>query len=207
MKVDRVKADWQLELQLFQQGLSPVAGLDEAGRGALAGPVVAAVVVLPYGEYVYRDSKTLTVQQREHLAEDIKLRALAWALAEASASEVDALNVLQATKLAARRAVKCLEAQLTITGLVTDYLTLNIPQRVLAVAKADSRSVQVAAASILAKTHRDALMQAHAEDYPAYDFARNKGYGSAKHLAALQNCGSCALHRQSFKPVAQGRLF
>ena len=197
--------DWTLESQLWQCGYSPVAGIDEAGRGALAGPVVAAAVILPVGDYAFRDSKTLSSGARASLADEVKRSALAWSIGLATAQEVDKLNVLRATHLAAKRALKSLT--LSPSALVTDYLWLNVPYPVLAVAKGDSRSLQIAAASILAKTHRDALMRRYAEDYPAYGFENNKGYGAPVHLDGLDQHGPCDIHRRSFRPVAQRRLF
>jgi ribonuclease HII len=199
--------DWGLESTLFHQGYSPVAGVDEAGRGALAGPVVAAAVVLPFGNFPFRDSKTLSAQQRESMAKDIKEIALAYGIGEASAEEVDKLNILRATYLAARKALLQAMLQLDINGLVTDYLKLEFPRPVIAVAKGDSRSLQIAAASILAKVTRDALMVQYAETYPQYGFEKHKGYGSPVHLKALEKYGRCPLHRRSYKPVAQASLF
>jgi len=198
--------DWSLEEQLWRRSVSPVAGVDEAGRGALAGPVVAAAVILPPGErYPFRDSKTLTVARRAHLADEVRTVALAWAVGQASALEVDTLNVLGATKLAARRAVAALSV--APAGLVTDYLKLGTPLPEVAVARGDSLSYQIAAASILAKTVRDALMTALHERYPAYGFARHKGYGAPEHLNALARVGACSEHRTTFGPVAQRALF
>ena len=200
-----MKPGWAFEAKLWQQGYALIAGVDEAGRGCLAGPVTAAVVILPKSDYAYRDSKTLTVKQRENMAAEIKDRAMAWAVAEASSAEIDRLNILRATHLAVTRALAQLE--LEPQALVTDYLRLAIPQIVLAPAQADMHSFQVAAASILAKTVRDARMQTWGETYPAYGFSQNKGYGSKGHLAALASFGPCPIHRRSFKPVMQGTLF
>ncbi len=199
------RPDWDLEAGLWGRGYSPVAGIDEAGRGALAGPVVAAAVVLPPGEYPFRDSKTLSATAREELAELVRRAALAWSAAEASPAEIDALNVLGATRLAARRAVAGLG--LEPVALVTDYLHIGAGVPELAVAKADARSFQVAAASILAKTLRDGRMRMMGRDYPAYGFERHKGYGSRAHLAALARLGPCPEHRMTFAPVAQAGLF
>ncbi len=205
-KIKAKKPGWELELPLWQAGFSPVAGLDEAGRGALAGPVVAAAVVLPFYEhYPFRDSKKLSAQRREQLTEQIQAEALAWAIGLAGPEEIDRFNVLKATHLAAQRAL--LKMKLKLGALVTDYLKLEFPGPVLAPPKADDRSFQVAAASILAKTSRDCLMRDYAALYPDYGFAENKGYGSLEHLTALDIHGPCAIHRRSFKPVAQGRLF
>jgi ribonuclease HII len=199
--------DWQLETSLFQLGYTPIAGVDEAGRGALAGPVVAAAVVLPMQDFSFRDSKTLSPQQREIMALEISTVALAFGVGEASAEEVDKLNVLRATHLAAKRALTQLQEKIEINGLVTDYLKLEFPYPVVAVAKGDSRSLQIAAASILAKTTRDKLMKDYAELYSEYGFEKHKGYGSPVHLAALNKHGLCAIHRRSYKPVAQVGLF
>jgi ribonuclease HII len=199
------RPSWRLESLLWHSGYPLTAGIDEAGRGALAGPVVAAVVALPYGEYPFKDSKQLPAARREALAEMVKAVALAYGVGAASAQEVDRLNVLQATHLAVARALQGFG--LPVDGLVTDYLRLKHPQPVIAVPKGDSQSFQVAAASILAKVTRDALMQAYDARYPQYGFARHKGYGSATHQDALAKYGPCELHRRSFKPVAQGRLF
>ena len=193
--------NWALESPFWRSGHSPVAGIDEAGRGALAGPVVAAAVILPLGDYAFRDSKTLSAETRTRLAANIKDAALAWGVGLASAQEVDALNVLKATHLAAARALCALP--LRPAALVTDYLKLVQPQPVLAVAKGDVRSFQIAAASILAKTHRDALMVAYADTFPQYSFEQHKGYGAPRHLAALREHGPCTLHRRSFRPVAE----
>lgn len=193
---------WELELRLWQLGYALVGGVDEAGRGALAGPVVAAVVVLPFRDWPFKDSKVLSQRQRARLAAQIKEVALAWAVGQAEASEVDSLNVLRATHLAAYRAL----AQIEVSALVTDFLKLERYPH-LAVVRGDSKSVQVAAASILAKTTRDAFMLEYASLYPQYGFEQHKGYGAREHLLALAQHGPCPLHRRSFKPVAQGRLF
>ncbi|MEJ2290504.1 MAG: ribonuclease HII [Deinococcales bacterium] len=198
---------WALEAALWSRGYTPVAGVDEAGRGALAGPVVAAAVVLPPGEHPFRDSKVLTPRRREELARLVRERALAWCVAEASPAEIDRLNILEATRLAARRAVAGLGSRPTPAALVTDYLRLGAGIPELAVAKADGLSLQVAAASILAKTVRDDRMRALAITYPGYGFDGHKGYGSPAHLDALARLGPCPEHRRTFAPVAQGRLF
>ncbi len=205
MPSPRPEPDWSLEDRLWRHGYTPVAGLDEAGRGALAGPVAVAAVVLPVGYYPYRDSKGLSPGRRAELAHEIREVALDWCVALASCDEVDDLNVLAATKVAGLRALAGLKVR--PAAVVTDYLTLAWQGQVLAVARADSRSFQVAAASILAKTERDRVVTAMESRFPGYEFARNKGYGTSKHLAALERIGPSRVHRTSFKPVAQGRLF
>ena len=210
-------AGFALERAFWARGLRAVAGVDEAGRGAWAGPVVAAVVVLPdaadlgegadldeVADLPYRDSKTLAPAVRERLAEHVRSRARAWAVAEADAAEVDAIGPLRATHVAAHRAI----ARLGIVpdAYVTDYLQLRFeagPMPLVAPARADATSLSVAAASILAKTHRDARMRAAARTFPAYGFERHKGYGAPAHRAALEAHGPCPLHRRSYRPVAQ----
>lgn len=194
--------DWSLEQRLWQEGCSSVVGIDEAGRGCLAGPVFAAAVMLPPGcAGPYRDSKQLRAEQREELARQLRSQALAAAVGRASAREVDEFGVLAATHLAAGRALAALELEPQYTGLVTDYLKLAWDGPVLAPARADRHSLQVAAASILAKTARDAHLRELDRRWPGYGFARHKGYGTRQHLSALQELGPCHEHRLSFAPV------
>jgi ribonuclease HII len=194
--------DWSLEAVLWARGCTPVAGIDEAGRGALAGPVIAAAVILPVGSHPYRDSKTLPPEVREEMALQIRSEALAWGIGIADASEIDELNVLRATHLAAGRALARLRRRLNPQGLVTDYLHLEDPAAVLAVPRADSSSFQSAAAGVLAKVTRDALMAEFALSHPEYGFESNKGYGAPVHLGALERLGPCPLHRMTFRPLS-----
>ena len=181
---------WQLERRLWRQGFRLVAGIDEAGRGCLAGPVTAAAVILPRKDsFPYRDSKQLSPLKRQELAQRLRDEAVACSLGWATAGEIDALGRL------ARLAEE--------TALVTDYLWLEHPAPVLAVARADQRSWQVAAAGILAKTARDAFMVNLEAEFPDYGFARHKGYGTRQHLEALRRMGPCREHRLSFAPVAR----
>ncbi len=201
---------WTLEEQLWGRRLGKrlelVAGVDEAGRGALAGPVVAAAVILePRKSYPYRDSKQLSAAARTEFALRVREEAIACAVGIASALEVDTLNVLGATKLAARRAVAALAP--AADGLVTDYLRLGTGLPEVAVARGDTLSFQVAAASILAKTTRDALMCELDDVHPGYGFAKHKGYGAPQHLRALERLGACSEHRRNFAPVARLALF
>lgn len=189
----------------WRRGYTPVAGIDEAGRGALAGPVVAAAVVLGRGHEGYRDSKQLSPSRRAVLARQIRETAVAWSVGYADADEVDRVNVLQATRRAAMRALT--DLGLRPEALVTDYLELDVDVPVLAVPRADGTSASVAAASILAKVTRDELMCRLDETVPGYGFASHKGYGSGRHLEALQLLGPSRVHRRSFKPVRQARLF
>ncbi|HZW28625.1 MAG TPA: ribonuclease HII [Trueperaceae bacterium] len=197
---------WALERRLWARGAVAVAGVDEAGRGALAGPVAAAAVLLQPGrDYPYRDSKTLTREDRARLALRLRREAVAYAVAFATAAEVDALNVLGATKLAARRAVERLGGQ--VDGLVTDYLALGTGRPEVAAARADATSYQVAAASVLAKHERDLELERLEDEFPGYGFARHAGYGVPEHLRALRSLGPCPHHRRSFAPVAAVCLF
>ena len=184
-----------------------IAGVDEAGRGPLAGPVYAAAVILDPARPIVglRDSKLLSAARRECLAEEIRASALAWSVASADVAEIDSLNILQATLVAMRRAVEALAPAPTealIDGNQVPRLTC--PAR--AIVKGDRDVAAISAASILAKTARDAVLRELHTLYPLYGFARNKGYGTPEHLAALARHGPCAAHRRSFAPVAKVHL-
>jgi ribonuclease HII len=179
-----------------------ICGIDEAGRGPLAGPVYAAAVILGgnCGIAGLADSKKLSERRRAALAAAIKTHAVAWCIASASVEEIDALNILQATLLAMRRAAEGLSVQPTevlVDGLFVPSVTM--PAR--AVVRGDSSIAEISAASILAKTARDAhMLELHAQ-YPQYGFDRHKGYPTAAHVAALRLNGVSAVHRRSFAPV------
>ena len=183
------------------QGWQRVAGLDEAGRGALFGPVFAAAVILnPRRRIVgLDDSKKLTPERREILAERIREHAVAWCVAQVDARSIDAWNILQASRRAMAEAV----AQLSVPPdfLLIDALRLDLLIEQKPLIKGDARSVSIAAASILAKVERDRLMRSCDQQYPQYGLASNKGYGTAKHLQALRAYGPSPLHRFSFAPV------
>jgi ribonuclease HII len=181
-----------------------ICGVDEAGRGPLAGPVSAAAVILDpdYPIAGLADSKKLSERQRDQLAIIIRERALAWAVAYADVGEIDQLNILQATLLAMRRAVLALHIQpqqVLVDGLYCPQT--GIPSQ--AIVKGDSKVAAISAASILAKTARDALMLELHETYPHYGFADHKGYPTAAHLAALREHGVSIVHRKSFRPVRE----
>jgi len=183
-----------------QPGL--VAGVDEAGRGPLAGPVVAAAVILDELKPIkgLADSKVLTARRREKLFDEIRAKALCCAIASASVEEIDRLNILQATLLAMQRAVEAL--RLPPHRVVVDGN--RVPRRkvpVAAVVKGDSKVAAISAASILAKVQRDRLCQELHERYPGYGFAGHKGYPTAEHLDALRRLGPCEAHRRSYAPV------
>ncbi len=181
-----------------------VAGVDEAGRGPLAGPVVAAAVILDDLRPIagLADSKKLTAARREVLYDNIRAHALCTSIAEASVEEIDRLNILQATLLAMRRAVLGLRLKPALVLVDGNQLPLlNVPAE--PIVRGDALVPAISAASILAKVHRDRwCAQVHGQ-YPQYGFAGHKGYGTAAHLAALQAHGACALHRSSFAPVAR----
>lgn len=188
-----------IKLHLGPRGL---CGVDEAGRGPLAGPVVAAAVMLNPRRRIngLRDSKKLTPAAREGLAIEIREYALAWCVAEASVAEIDQINILHATMLAMQRAVAGLSLPPDDVW-VDGNRCPNWSWRSRAVIQGDDKVAAIAAASILAKTSRDALMCRLHDDYPAYGFAQHKGYGTAEHLAALKNHGPCLHHRREFAPV------
>ena len=178
-----------------------VAGVDEVGRGPLAGDVVAAAVILtdspPEG---VTDSKMLTPERREALAERIRDEAVSWALGRATVAEIDELNILQASLLAMRRAVEALHIQPSLV-LVDGNRLPKWPYEARAIVKGDLTEPSIGAASILAKVQRDAEMLALHEHYPAYGFDRHKGYPTKAHLAALETAGISPVHRRSFGPV------
>ncbi len=183
-------------------GYQYIAGLDEAGRGPLAGPVVASAVILPRRFHLdgLTDSKLLSESQRVHLFETITSRAMAWAIGLATEEEIDTLNILQATRLAFLRALTTLS--LPPDYLLTDAVHIpdtNLPQR--AIIKGDGLSLSIAAASILAKVTRDRLMIEYHERFPQYQFHIHKGYPTPQHLRLLAQYGPCQGHRQSFRPV------
>lgn len=190
----------QLGLAWATPGL--VAGVDEAGRGPLAGPVVAAAVILDDLQPILglRDSKVLGPALRARLAAQVRARALCCSVAQASVEEIDRLNILQATLLAMRRAVEGLRLTPALVLVDGNRLPLlSMPAE--AIVKGDAKVAAISAASIIAKVHRDALLEALHEIHPAYGFATHKGYPTPEHLAALRCHGPCPEHRRSFAPV------
>jgi len=181
---------------------SLIAGVDEAGRGPLAGPVVAAAVILDPMEPIagLADSKTLSESKRERLAETIREAALSWSIAQASVEEIDALNILQATLLAMQRAVSGLSVppdEVLIDGNCLP--DLSMPAR--AIVKGDSKIQAISAASILAKVERDQMMVDYRQRYPDFSFHLHKGYGTQQHLAEIRQFGFLSVHRKSFNPI------
>lgn len=181
-----------------------MAGVDEAGRGPLAGPVVAAAVILDERNPIQglADSKVLTAKRREQLYDEIRAKALCCSIAQASVEEIDQINILQATLLAMRRAVEGLRLKPTLVLVDGNRLPV-LNMRAEAIVKGDSKVQAISAASILAKVTRDRWCAELDTQYPQYGFAGHKGYGTAEHLAALQTHGACPEHRKTFGPVAK----
>ncbi|MUH01416.1 ribonuclease HII [Scytonema sp. UIC 10036] len=184
----------------------PIAGVDEVGRGALFGPVVAAAVILPDLALPHlvaaniKDSKKLSGNQRQLLAQQICELALDWKIGFASTAEIDRINILQATLLAMKRAVLKLKIQPALCLIDGNQLVKDLPLPQQTIVKGDECSLAIASASIVAKVWRDALVLRLASKYPMYDLERNKGYGSKSHLMALRQYGPTHLHRKSFRP-------
>lgn len=193
-----------LERLLWRLGMQRVAGVDEVGMGPLAGPVVAAAVIFPVGVAVdgLADSKTLTARQREHMAEEVYARAIAVGIGITEADELDRINVYQAGLAAMRRALAALSPVAAEFVLVDGREIPGIDTPQCAYAKGDSFIASVAAASIVAKVHRDALLCELDTRYPQYGFAQHMGYGTPMHLDALRTHGPSPVHRRSFAPVA-----
>ncbi len=194
---ERLAAMRMYEEQYADRGL--ICGIDEAGRGPLAGPVVAGAVILPKDcEILYlNDSKKLSEKKREQLYDEIMEKAVAVGIGAVSHERIDEINILQATYEAMRLAVSRLAVRPDL--LLNDAVRIpKVEILQLPIVKGDARSVSIAAASIVAKVTRDRMMIQYEELYPGYDFASNKGYGSARHIAALKECGPCPIHRRSF---------
>lgn len=197
---ERLKTMYQYEEVLYAEGAEYVCGIDEVGRGPLAGPVVACAVILPKG-FVYpgiNDSKKLTEKKRTELDRVIRENAISFAISEVSAGKIDEINILNGTKKAMSDAVRSLKVQ--PSHLLIDAVKLSdldIPQT--SVIGGDARSVSIASASILAKVYRDSLMKELSAKYPEYGFDSNKGYGSKAHIEAIKKYGLSPCHRVSFK--------
>ena len=200
-KVWNAEEKLQYERALLAKGLRYIAGVDEVGRGPLAGPVVCAAVIMPLDDESLiigvDDSKKLSAKKREMLAEEIKKRALAYTIVEVSEKEIDEINILEATKLGMKKALETLSIA-PETVLTDGNMTLNIdfPQR--SVIHGDALSYSIGAASIIAKVYRDKMMDEYAKTYPQYAFDSNKGYGTAAHIQAIKEYGLCPIHRRTF---------
>ncbi len=199
-----VLPDFTTEESLWNQGFDLIVGIDEVGRGAWAGPVVAGAVVFQKGSQIegVRDSKQLNKDDRERLAKDIKSQAFLYSVGEASSEEIDKRGILVATKIAMERALDNLEKK-------PDYLLVDAVRlmwegvRCQPIIKGDQKSISIAAGSILAKVYRDKLMKDFDEEFVGYDFAGHKGYGTKKHQDVIDEIGLCDIHRKSFKCFKQ----
>ena len=190
----------KFEKEYFEKGYNLIAGIDEAGRGPLAGPVVAAAVILPKGCLIegVNDSKKLSEKKREKLYDDIIENAIAWGVGIKDNNVIDEINILEATRLAMHEAIENLQVK-------PDFIFIDAEKKVdtdkipyLPIIKGDALSISIAAASIIAKVTRDRIMRQWDEVYPQYGFAKHKGYGTAEHIAAIKEYGLCPLHRLSF---------
>ena len=190
---------WEIENAYFEKGIEIICGVDEAGRGPLAGPVCAAAVILPKGLEIpgLNDSKKLTDKKRRELMPIIKEQALTYGIAFASHEEIDEINILQATFLAMERAIAQLKIRPEL-ALIDGNRQKDFGINVETVVKGDSRSANIAAASVLAKVTRDDYMEAMAVEYPGYGFEIHKGYGTKAHYEALRTLGASPIHRMSF---------
>ena len=190
---------WEIEEEAFGEGYTVICGVDEAGRGPLAGPVCAAAVILPRGHQIpgLNDSKKLTDKKRRELFPLIKEQAVAYGIGLASEKEIDEINILQATYLAMERALAQLEGKADL-ALIDGNRAREFGMAVKTVVKGDSLSANIAAASVLAKVTRDDLMMEMAREFPGYGFEVHKGYGTKAHYEALRKLGPCAIHRMTF---------
>lgn len=203
LTLEQLEAKYELmsefEKQEFSKGASVIAGIDEAGRGPLAGPVVVASVVLDPNNPILGldDSKKLSEKKREMLFDEVKKKALAYSIIERDAKFIDEVNILEATKDAMREASRTL-------GIIPDVLLIDavnlkgVDCKVVPIIKGDAKSNSIAAASILAKVHRDRLMMEYDSEYPGYGFAKHKGYGTKEHYAAIHELGISPIHRMTF---------
>ena len=209
-ELERLKELKKIEDELYMQGIKNIAGIDEAGRGPLAGPVVVACVVMKSDSTIeaVNDSKKISEKKREKIYEEIIKEAVAYGVGIVSQTEIDKINILNATKLGLKIAVKEMEEDLhkktsnvvkpeiILVDALTKIDTDNIPYK--SIIKGDSKSYSIAAASIIAKVTRDRIMRQWDEVYPMYGFSKHKGYGTAAHISAIKEYGLCPLHRRSF---------
>ena len=191
----------QYERKFSAQGYKNIVGVDEVGRGPLAGPVVCAAVIMPLDDPSIiegiDDSKKLSEKKREELAEKIRQTALAYTIVETDEKTIDEINILEATKRGMKKAVESLALSPDIV-LTDGNMTLDIPYPQESIVKGDALSYSIGAASIIAKVYRDHMMEEYAKTYPEYDFASNKGYGTAAHIKAIKEYGLCPIHRRTF---------
>ena len=201
MKEKNVIDKLKFEKELLLKGVRYIAGVDEVGRGPLAGPVVCAAVIMPLEESEIiqgvDDSKKIAEKKREKLAELIKQKALAYCIFEVSEQEIDEINILEATKKGMREALLGLEIKPDFV-LIDGNMTIDIPFSQQSIVKGDALSYTIGCASIIAKVYRDNLMVEYAKTYPMYAFDKNKGYGTAVHISAIKEYGICPIHRKTF---------
>ncbi len=190
----------EYERELMEKGYRYIAGVDEVGRGPLAGPVVCCAVIMPLNEEDIvdgvDDSKKVSEKKRKVLAEEIKKRAVSYKICRIEPEEIDEINILQATKKCMKECVMGLEIPPDV--VLVDALDLDIPYKTRGIIKGDALSYSIGAASIVAKVYRDELMEKYAEVYPYYGFEKNKGYGTKAHIDALKERGACPIHRKTF---------
>jgi ribonuclease HII len=199
---ERIEALYAYEYAARDEGAHMVAGVDEAGRGPLAGPVVTAAVILPFGLFLpgLNDSKKVSAKKRELLYDEIMEKVVAVHVSIVDAATIDRVNIYQATMNGMYEAILSLEPK--PDKVLIDAVELaKLPMPSLSIIKGDAKSASIAAASILAKVTRDRLMMQYDAEYPQYGFAQHKGYGTAQHIAALRKYGPCPIHRRSFEPV------
>ena len=207
-KSDAEQVSNTCEMVFYDQGLWPVAGVDEAGRGPLAGPVVACALILPHGLVIegVTDSKKLSASRREALAAKIKAAAISYSYGIVDSRTIDEVNIHEATLMAMAQAVMGLKPAPKVV-LVDGKFPPRVPYPTVHIIKGDLHCHLIAAASILAKVARDEIMMELHQAYPQYGFDKHKGYGTAAHMAALQEYGPCAAHRVTFKPIAANHAF
>ena len=198
---ERLEGMLAYEKELYGQGIQLIAGVDEVGRGPLAGPVVAAAVILPKGCKIsgLNDSKKIPKSKHKEIYEAVLEHAIAVGIGVKDNQVIDQVNIYEATKLAMIEAIGQLNPQ--PQHLLIDAMKLDLPISQTSIIKGDANSLSIAAASIVAKVTRDQMMAAYDQEYPGYDFAQNAGYGTAKHLAGLQKLGITPIHRRSFEPI------
>lgn len=194
---------FEFDKVFYDKGLQFVSGIDEAGRGPLAGPVVAAAVILPKDIFIdgVNDSKKLTEKKRSVLFEEIKQKAFSYGIGIVDSKTIDEINILQATFLAMRKALEQLSVKPNLVLVDGNHTIPNLQNKQQAIVSGDAKSACIACASILAKVTRDNMMLEYAKQYPQYNFEKHKGYGTKAHLEAISKYGPCPIHRMSFAPL------